>query len=76
MMDSTNVSLSYDLESSETYHILVETHSNDGDTENSPYHQIILQENTCFDNKYYYAAYVGVAIGIVIVFILLYIFYF
>jgi hypothetical protein len=74
-MDSTNVSLSYDLESNETYHILVETHSNDGDKEPSHYHQILLQENTCFDNKYYYATYVIMAIISVFGFSLVYIFY-
>ena len=76
MMDSTNVSLSYDLESNQTYQVLVETHSNDGDTRLLESNRPFLQENTCFENKWYYATYVSISIIFVIIFVLLYAFYF
>jgi len=79
MMDSTNVSVSYDLESNETYHILVETRSNDDIKEEyieSEFPPFFLQENTCFENKWYYATYVSIAIIFIIVLVVVYILYF
>ena len=79
MMDSTNISLSYDLESNETYHVLVETHSNDGTKEGnieSEFSPFFLQENTCFENKWYYATYISIVIIIVIILLIMYILYF
>ena len=59
-----------DLESNQ-YHILMETHSEDGDIHSS-YPEVFQEENTCFTSNKYYGTYIGIVCFIVIAFIIIY----